>query len=88
MDILIVIIYNPNMVKKIDILKEALRKGDNKKALRIAKDFWFGINKEQKATISRAYECLIRPDFYQAIGYDPGKCIDEGLTCLRSVYKI
>lgn len=76
------------MEKKIDTIKKALSCDNYKLALKTAKGFWFGLSKEQKAVISRGYECTVRPDFYAALGYKPPQCIKAGVACLRTVYNL
>ena len=44
------------MVKKTDIVRAAVRSGEMKKALRIAKGFRLNVTKEQREKMSRAYE--------------------------------
>lgn len=66
------------MVKKSDIVKEAVREQDWKKALQIAKDFRIGITQEQRNKMARAYECIVHPDFYKQIGVDIADAIEQG----------
>ena len=66
------------MVKKSDIVKEAVREQDWKKALQIAKDFRIGISQEQRNKMARAYECIVHPDFYKQIGIDIADAIEQG----------
>ena len=51
------------MVKKTDIVRTAVKNGEWKKALRIAKEFRIGITQEQRVKMSRAYECIVHPGF-------------------------
>ena len=74
------------MVKKTDIVREAVRQGDWKKALRIAKDFHIGITREQREKMSRAYECLVHPDFYKQIGTDIHGAIAKGKEVVSCLY--
>lgn len=74
------------MVKKTDIVREALRMGDFKKALKIAKGFRINITKEERDKMSRAYECIVHPDFYKQIGADISKTIEEGKEIILSLY--
>lgn len=74
------------MVKKTDIVREAVRQGDWKKALRIAKDFRIGITREQREKMSRAYECLVHPDFYKQIGTDIPGAIAKGKEVVSCLY--
>lgn len=71
------------MIKKSDIVREAVRKQDWKKALQIAKDFRIGITHEQKSKMARAYECIVHPDFYQQIGVDIPEAIEQGKEVVK-----
>lgn len=44
------------MKKKTEIVKEAIKAGDFKKALKLAKDFRINVTKEQREAMARAYE--------------------------------
>ena len=50
------------MIKKSDIVRDAVREQDWKKALQIAKDFRIGVTQEQRSKMARAYECIVHPD--------------------------
>jgi hypothetical protein len=50
------------MIKKTDIVREAVREGDFKKALRIAKGFRINITVADRDKMSRAYECIVHPE--------------------------
>lgn len=66
------------MVKKSDVVRDAVRQQDWKKALRIAKDFRIGITKADRIKMARAYECIVHPDFYRQIGTDVHGAIEQG----------
>ena len=74
------------MIRKSDIVREAVKAGDFKKALRIAKDFHINITKQQKDTMALAYECMIYPDFYQQLGKDIVGSIEAGKDVVTSLY--
>ena len=74
------------MTKKTDIVREAIKAGDMKKALRIAKDFRINVTKEQREKMSRAYECMAHPDFYKQIGTDVMEAINTGEQTLALLY--
>ncbi len=71
------------MIKKSDIVKEAVREQDWKKALQIAKDFHIGVTQEQRSKMARAYECIVHPDFYQQIGVDIPEAIEQGKAIVK-----
>ena len=73
-------------IKKSDIVREALKDGDFKKALKIAKDFRINISQEQRNIMSVAYECMIYPEFYAQIGTDISKAIEKGKELVISLY--
>ncbi len=74
------------MVKKSDIVREAVREGDFKKALRIAKGFRIGVTVSERDRMSRAYECIVHPEFYRQIGTDIPKAIAEGKEVVNRLY--
>lgn len=71
------------MIKKSDIVREAVQKQDWKKALQIAKDFRIGVTQEQRSKMTRAYECIVHPDFYQQIGVDILEAIEQGKAIVK-----
>lgn len=74
------------MIKKSDIARDAVREGDFKKALRIAKGFRINITVEERDKMSRAYECIVHPEFYRQIGTDIPKAIAEGKEVVSRLY--
>ncbi len=74
------------MTKKTDIVKEAVKSGDLKKALRIAKDFRINVTNEQRERMTRAYECIVHPEFYRQIGYDVMGTINLGEQTVTLLY--
>lgn len=74
------------MKKKTDIVREAIKAGDFKKALRIAKDFRINVTAEQRKKMSKAYECIVHPDFYRQIGVDIPRSIDTGKQTLTLLF--
>ena len=71
------------MVKKSDIVRELVQEQDWKKALQIAKDFHIRVTKEQRSKMSRAYECIVHPDFYRQIGIDISEAIEQGKEIVK-----
>lgn len=71
------------MVKKSDIVKDAVREQEWKKALQIAKDFRIGVTQEQRNRMARAYECIVHPDFYRQIGVDITDAIEQGKAVVK-----
>lgn len=74
------------MAKKTDIVKEAIKAGEFKKALRIAKDFRINVTKDQREKMARAYECIVHPDFYRQIGVDVMESINIGKQTLTLLF--
>lgn len=72
--------------KKTDLVREAIKRGDWKVALRIAKDFRINVTAEQREKMSRAYECIVHPDFYSQIGTDIPKAIENGKLVVIGLY--
>lgn len=73
-------------MKKTDQVRQAIKDGELKKALRIAKNFRLGITKEEQVSMSRAYECMIRPDFYRQLGYDTDNVVEHGCNIVRMMF--
>lgn len=71
------------MIKKSDIVREAVKQQDWKKALQIAKDFRIGVTQEQRDKMARAYECIVHPDFYRQIGIDIPDTIEQGKAVVK-----
>lgn len=71
------------MIKKSDIVREAVLEQDWKKALQIAKDFHIGVTQEQRSKMARAYECIVHPDFYKQIGVDIPEAIEQGKEIVK-----
>lgn len=71
------------MIKKSDIVREAVKNRDWKKALQIAKDFRIGVTQEQRSKMARAYECIVHPDFYRQIGIDIPDAIEQGKAVVK-----
>lgn len=80
------VVREGKLVKQSDIVREAVKAGEWKKALRIAKDFRINVTKEQRDTMSRAYECMVHPEFYRQIGTDIPGAITEGKAVVRCLY--
>lgn len=74
------------MTKKSDIVREAVKDGDWKKALRIAKDFRINVSQDQRSIMARAYECMVHPEFYQQIGTDIAGAIAKGKEVVSCLY--
>ena len=74
------------MIKKTDIVREAVQNGNFKKALRIAKGFKINITTEERNKMSIAYECIVHPEFYRQIGTDIPKAIAEGKEVVSRLY--
>lgn len=72
------------MLKKIDLLINAMKLEDWKKSLSISAKFHdLG---EYKADIVRAHEAIHHPDFYKQIGKNPEKLIQIGIKALKIRY--
>jgi len=54
------------------------RAGRVQQALALAKTFRLGLTDDERAKLARAHECHIRPEFYQALGFDPTTEIANG----------
>ncbi len=74
------------MIRKSDVVRAAVKAGDWKKALHIAKDFRIGISKEQRSRMTRAYECMVYPTFYKQLGTDIPAAIEIGKKIVTDLY--
>lgn len=74
------------MIRKTDEVRAAVAGGDLKKALRIAKGFRINVTKSQRDAMSRAYECMMYPDFYKQIGTDIPGAIKKGVEIVTALY--
>lgn len=74
------------MVKKTEQVRDLVRQGRYKEALRIVKGFRLGITREQIESMTRAYECMVHPDFYRSIGKNTQECIDGGVAVLCQIF--
>ena len=80
------VVRDGKLVKKTDIVREAVKDGEWKNALRIAKDFRINVTKEQRDTMARAYECMVHPEFYKQIGTDISGAIAKGKEVVSCLY--
>lgn len=76
------------MVKKSDMVREAVKAEDWKKALRIAKDFRINITKAQRDVMARAYECMVHQEFYRQLGTDIPGAIARGKEVVEFLYGV
>ena len=70
---------------KTEICRKFISQGKMKEALRIAKDFRIGVTKEQRSLMTRAYECIVHPNFYRSIGKNLNECIEAGVKVLEAI---
>ena len=71
---------------KSDTVRRLVANGDYKKALGVARRFRLGINKEDSNKMALAYECMVRPVFYQQLGTDTATAITDGIQILVNLY--
>jgi hypothetical protein len=75
--------------KKIDLVRAHITAGECKKALAIIKTFkpLRGVaSKQEIETMTLAYECLVHPEFYRAIGRDVDATIQTGINRMLAIY--
>ena len=80
------VVRDGKLVKQSDIVREAVKSGEWKKALRIAKDFRINVTKAQRDAMARAYECMVHPEFYKQIGTDIPGAIAKGKEVVSYLY--
>lgn len=74
-------------MSKTEFVRSCIESANWKEALREAKDFRIGVNKEQRSVMARAYECIVHPVFYLSIGKNLEECIEAGKKVLQEVMK-
>lgn len=74
------------MQRKTDIVRQLVASEQYKNALRIAKEFRLGISKEDSESMKRGYECIVHPDFYKQLGFDPSLTAKKGIETLVRLY--
>lgn len=72
--------------RKSDIVRDRVQTGNYKLALHIARDFRLGFTDDERVQMSRAYECMVHPEFFVAIGKDPEAEIRAGIEILNRHY--
>jgi hypothetical protein len=68
-------IQETKTAKAVRLMKE----GKTQEALSIAKGFRLGLTKPLQVKIARAHECMIHPEFYEQLGYNPPEVVKEGV---------
>ena len=74
------------MESKSDKVRRLVAAGQFKDALRIAKGFRLGITKEDSTAMQRGYECLVHPDFYKGLGYNPAQVAQRGVETVSRLF--
>lgn len=74
------------MERKSDKVRRLVATGQFKAALVIAKDFRIGISPEDRDVMTRGYECMVHPDFYRQIGFDPEAESRKGIAVVSKLY--
>lgn len=72
--------------RKSDLVHEMVARCDFKHALKIAKGFRIGITQQEREQMSRAYECMVHPEFFRSIGKNLTEEIEAGIAILVSHY--
>ena len=75
-----------NNLSKLDKLKNALNNGDNKTAFSVARQFFFGIDKDLKRSIEIAADAPKNASFYKSIGVDVEREIELAILGLKAKY--
>lgn len=74
------------MKKKTDMVREAVKAEEWKKALRIAKGFRINVTEQQRRDMTLAYECMIHPEFYRQLGKDIAGAVAKGIEVVSCLY--
>lgn len=74
------------MEKKSDKVRRLVRESRFKEALAIAKGFRLGISKADVDAMTRGYECIVHPEFYRQIGFNPEEESRKGIEAVMRLY--
>lgn len=74
------------MEKKSDKVRRLVRESRFKEALAIAKGFRLGISKADVDAMTRGYECMVHPEFYGQIGFNPEEESRKGIEAVTRLY--
>ena len=80
------VVRDGKLVKQTDIVREAVKAEEWKKALKIAKGFRLNVTREQRDAMTRAYECMVHPEFYRQLGTDIADAIQKGIEAVSFLY--
>lgn len=69
-----------------DIVRSLVRENRYKSALRYAKGFRLGVTEEEREQMTRAYECMVHPTFYESIDMDIEDEIQKGIDIIVRLY--
>lgn len=73
------------MTTKTERMIALYRKGRVARALGIAKTFRIGVSREEKATLARAHEVLVRGGYvYEEMGQSPASLVAAGIALYES----
>ncbi|OOF40956.1 hypothetical protein BKK47_02700 [Rodentibacter mrazii] len=73
------------MIKKTDLVKSHIAKGEWQSALKIASRFRI-LSKQDKDDLVRAFECYHNPNFYQQLGFDAEQLKRKGVSVLIKLW--
>lgn len=73
------------MIRKTDLVKSYIEKGDYLAALRIASKFRI-LSKQDKTDLVRAFECYSNPHFYQQLGFNTEELKQTGIETLKRLW--
>ena len=76
------------METKINQVRQLMGEQNYRAAMRIAKGFTRTISPDEKAQITRAFECFNNAEFYRSVGKDPDAEICKGIDIMKRVYAI
>lgn len=73
------------MESKNEKVRRLVARGEYKQALQICKE-WNYEDPSHREILRLGYECLMYPDFYTQIGYDPDIRYKDAIEVLHKVY--
>ena len=71
------------MITKTEKVRRLFEKGDIKGTLRECKSFRIGLTRQDRDMLARGYECLLYPDFYRSLGFQPSEEVEKAVSIFK-----
>ena len=73
------------MIKKIDLVKQHIQRGEWQSALKITSKFRM-LSKQDKKDLVRAHESIHNPNLYKQLGFNPEDLKKRGIHVLNKLW--